>query len=592
MLQSEIFLCFKRLFISGLFFFYIICISAQSAPGLILSGNNANIFIRDYKISGFNSHIIAGDFASDTLFLNGAAVFMNKGYKDQGVQQADGYFLETDSLGNIIYKLQLWCQGKIPDSTAASADGAVKIFGAAGYENGDLLLSGFFSSDTLHFGNDNLPWQGKNSFFLIKIDRQGKTIWKKTVALKDNLGSGSIKAMLPDTDGSSLIAGEYFGEMQMDTLTMGCINCSVHDLNVFILKVSAAGVPMWGKRIGGNDFDYINGLSKDSYGHYIITGTFSSNSLPMGKDTLTDIAGSKGGTNMYTACLDNTGDVLWARQTINGNNEQGISIAADQDGNIYAMGNYDGTKLYLDDTVLSNKASSWNFFVVKYNQAGQVRWAKTFDGDYAQFGKSLLFNRGNLLLAGSFESASLIIGNDSLLNKGKSDIFIADMTTEGRMVSAESFGSDDDEIPLFITCENTGATKYIAGAYKSADLKIEDNQFMNNRSGFRYQNVFIAPLKKLHSSEELPGSIKEDLHIYPNPFSDVVKLDLHYQSATKGIVKVYDVYGRCVLQQPLHPGAGHSIFNLDTTGIPEGIYLFEYADCNHFRIENKLLKCK
>lgn len=567
-----------------LFFFFLNYHAwAQVLHHFSLSGNNANIFIRDHAIDGKNNHVLAGDFASDTFYLNGKAVFENKGLKNaNNAQQSDGYLISTDSSANILFALQIWADG----STSSANDASVKIFNTLITSDGDIILTGFFTFSQLHIGSSTIQATWPNSFFIICVDADGKLKWQKLAGLKDNFGTGAMAGLIQDKDGDVLICGNTFGTLYIDTATAGCVNCSAHDQNVFVIKLNTSGDLQWVAKAGGNDLDYVNGICADAAGRYYLTGTFSSNTLAFGTDTLYDAGGSKSGTNMYIACLDKNGQFIWGRQTINGNNEQATAIACDK-GYVYTTGNYDGSDLTIGTTTLNNSVSSWNLYLVKYSDSGKLLWVRTFDGDNAQFSKSITVAGANILLGGNFNGTYFKSDSYKLTNNGKSDVFVVKLDTAGKTTEAESFGgTGDEQLVNMVPCTDDKSV-FVSGTYNSASLKIGADSFTNQRSGFSYQDAFIARLKKNITEVKQSKYEFQPLSVYPNPFHDILTI-APGSAFVKGILSIYDMQGRKVYEETLSGDSRTTQLSLST--LPEGLYSIVLSTSGEYILTDRVVK--
>lgn len=96
---------------------------------------------------------------------------------------------------------------------------------------------------------------------------------------------------------------------------------------------------------------------------------------------------------------------VWARTTIAGtSNSIFRSVAADSAGNVYAVGNQDGTGSYSYGAGVSVAGISIgnNAVLVKYNGSGVAQWAKSTTGGFATYFNSVAVDiTGNIYAAGT-----------------------------------------------------------------------------------------------------------------------------------------------------------------------------------------------
>ena len=174
----------------------------------------------------------------------------------------------------------------------------------------------------------------------------------------------------------------------------GVFTLSAISLNMYLLKVNAAGNFVWAKQIGGgstlgsstgtsitidaSDNIYISGSSNK----IIASGTFD---FDPGTG-VTNVINPTGHYVMYILKLDSEGNHIWNRQFNNPSNTQYdldkmYQLKIDSAGNIYATGCYNGTVDFDPSEGVSNLTSNTNgnsteIFILKLNNQGNLVWAK------------------------------------------------------------------------------------------------------------------------------------------------------------------------------------------------------------------------
>jgi hypothetical protein len=137
----------------------------------------------------------------------------------------------------------------------------------------------------------------------------------------------------------------------------------------------------------------------------------------------------------------------WAKQV----NATSISSKADQNGNVYVTGAFDGTLTIGNFTLVDNStayAAALDVFVAKYNSAGNVMWAKSFSGNDNDIPKDITVdNNGNCIIFGEYVSQSIAFDNFTVYNFNSSptsankDVFITKLDLNGNVLWAKSYGS-------------------------------------------------------------------------------------------------------------------------------------------------------
>jgi hypothetical protein len=218
-----------------------------------------------------------------------------------------------------------------------------------------------------------------------------------------------------DGVGNVYVTGYY----TTPTITFGAftlINTGVGSM--FIVKYDASGIVLWAKNNIGGYY-----MTIDVAGNIILGGIFGGGSITFGTTTLTGINGY---TDIYIVKCDSLGNVIWAKVAGGIHQDKCYDISTDISGNIYLTGSYSSPYIVFDGDTLTNRDTSSTFtdmFVVKYDTAGNVSWAKGISADnYVgnETGSSVTTDyNGNVYVTGGYgnvnsNSHSIIFGTDTL----------------------------------------------------------------------------------------------------------------------------------------------------------------------------------
>ena len=138
-------------------------------------------------------------------------------------------------------------------------------------------------------------------------------------------------------------------------------------------------------------------------------------------------------------------DWLWAKGAGGTYNDYTHSIAVDANGNSYVTGYFDSPTITFGSTVLTNANSAGgtcDIFIVKYDESGNVLWAKGEGGTSTDYAYSITVDaNGNSFITGYFDSPSIIFGSTTLTNADNTgntgDIFIVKYNTSGNVLWAK-----------------------------------------------------------------------------------------------------------------------------------------------------------
>src|SRR4051812_8526496 len=93
----------------------------------------------------------------------------------------------------------------------------------------------------------------------------------------------------------------------------------------------------WLRDLRGSGTEEIRDVAVDASGNVYVTGSFNSGVMTAGTTTLTN-SGSGGTSDIFLVKYDRTGTVLWARKAGGGDQDYGVSVAADASGNVFICG--------------------------------------------------------------------------------------------------------------------------------------------------------------------------------------------------------------------------------------------------------------
>lgn len=233
---------------------------------------------------------------------------------------------------------------------------------------------------------------------------------------------------------------------------------------------------LWGAQGIGESEAYPTAV--DSAGNVYIMGYFPGQMI-FGTDTLTS-------QNVDVFCVkyDKLGSQLWAIQSKSPSPfsyAYGGAIATDLSGNEYLTGEYHDTVSFGAFTITS--PVSLNFYLVKYDSSGNVKWARQSNGGYYSNvdGGSLatdIYN--NVFAAGTF-SDSVSFGAYNLFT-GYFDAFLVKYDYLGNVVwakQARGLGRSPDYLGAITT--DRFENEYITGYFQ--DTVIFGNDTVNSNVG-------------------------------------------------------------------------------------------------------------
>ena len=332
----------------------------------------------------------------------------------------------TSAGGKDIYVAKVDASGSYVWAIRAGSTGTDGGYGVSTLVDGSAIVTGQFK-DTVVFGSTSLTSAGNADVFVAKIDASGAWVWATKAG-----GSSTDKAWYVSTlaDGSAIITGYYSGTIVFGT-SLPLVSVSGRD-DIFVAKISASGVFVWGTSAGGAaSRDEGIGVSALSDGSAIVVGTFKGPAT-FGDTVLT----GTGDSDAFVAKIDAAGSFAWATQAGGTSTDQAFRVSTLADGSAIFEGYFKDTATFGATTLTS--AGGQDYFVAKVTAAGAFVWATRAggsgdDGDES-WGVSALVD-GSAIVTGSF-AVTADFGATSLTSAGSLDVFIAKVDGSGAFLWA------------------------------------------------------------------------------------------------------------------------------------------------------------
>lgn len=202
----------------------------------------------------------------------------------------------------------------------------------------------------------------------------------------------------------------------------------------------------WVFRIGSTGTDAVEGVARASSGHVFVAATTNA-TIDLGSGPLA----SAGGTDGLVVALDASGVHRWSRRIGASADDRTRAIATDDTGGAIVVGQFDGT-IALGTTMLVAHATApaTDAFVIAYDDAGTVRWARALGhaGDGAE-AVAVSAAMGRIAVGGVFSGSLVVDATTTLVAGGGGglDYFVIVYDDAGTVVHARAFGApgvDDD----------------------------------------------------------------------------------------------------------------------------------------------------
>ena len=188
---------------------------------------------------------------------------------------------------------------------------------------------------------------------------------------------------------------------------------------------------IWSKNITGSKNLLPRGIVTDSDNNTYITGTFKTT------NTFDDVQiTSNGHFDIFLAKYSSKGELQWAIN--NGGTKEDVpwDIFIDSSNMIYIVGGLSDSAIFISsngnnsDTIYTS-SDKRDGYIAKYNSSGELQWVKNIlwgAGENLVMGVAVSNN--SILITGEFSDTAYTL-NDTLIAKGKTDLFYAKYNIDG-----------------------------------------------------------------------------------------------------------------------------------------------------------------
>ena len=187
-----------------------------------------------------------------------------------------------------------------------------------------------------------------------------------------------------------------------------------------------------------------------------------------------------GSFDVFVAKYDNTGNVLWAKGVGDSDNDEGLAIAVDKAGNSYVTGVFAG----------SPGGGIWDMFIAKYDSAGTLLWFKRAGGAGDDRGNGIaLDGNGNIYVVGAFASPTLTFESTTLTNAGSFSAYLAKYDSAGNFLWVRQTQGSGNDGASGVGVDATGNV-YMTGGFSSSSISFGGITITN--SGPSEHDIFVA----------------------------------------------------------------------------------------------------
>ncbi|MBK9221011.1 MAG: SBBP repeat-containing protein [Saprospiraceae bacterium] len=212
---------------------------------------------------------------------------------------------------------------------------------------------------------------------------------------------------------------------------------------------------IWAKQLGGASLDEGHSIIVDANGNVYTTGYFQGTSDFDPGPAIYNLTSNSGSYDIFISKLDASGNFLWAKRLGGANEDGGLSISIDLNGNVYTTGYFNGTVDFdpgpgIFNLIVTGNNGYSDIFISKLDASGNFLWAKQMVGQGEGGDRSFkiaIDDFGNVYTTGYFNGTVDFDPGPGIFNlvngNNPSEIFISKLNSTGNFLWAKKIGSID-----------------------------------------------------------------------------------------------------------------------------------------------------
>lgn len=307
--------------------------------------------------------------------------------------------------------------------------------------DGGAYVAGYFE-DVATFAPVQKTSAGKSDAFLAALKANGDFAWVATVG---GIAEETADALAVGADGTVAFGGLFSGVIDAGGLPAKAFGSD----DVFVAGVSPAGEIQWIWTAGGVASDATTALAATPDGGFVAAVSFT-RTATFGTSELT----TRGADDAALVKLSSRGAVEWVTQVGGEGNDYLKRLAVDGNGNVFVLGTFQDA-IDLGGGKLASAGAN-DLLIARFDASGRHVWSQRVGNPFNEVAGGIAADRaGGLVVTGSYDRDVDFLGTP-LVAAGESDVFVARLTADGKLVWVKSYGGPREEIGYGVAVDDAG----------------------------------------------------------------------------------------------------------------------------------------
>lgn len=297
-------------------------------------------------------------------------------------------------------------------------------------------------------------------YWVLKFDSNDELEWQKTYGGSlDDRGSDIIQT----SDGGYAILGYSFSA-DGDTTE----NAGLQDY--WIVKLDATGNISWEKSFGYQGADSGISMIETNDQGFLVLGILDVTASG-GAGNSSRTANRHAGGDYWALKLDVAGNLEWSRYFGGNFTDTPYGVVQTDDNGFIIAGSSDS-----EDTDISGNIGTYDFWVIKVSESGDLIWEKSFGGSQIDEARAIVkTDDANYIIAGDTRSND----NNVSQNKGAADLWLIKMSPSGNLIWEKTMGGSSFDVARAIKSSQDNSF-LLSGSSRSSDIDVSENKGQND----------------------------------------------------------------------------------------------------------------
>ncbi len=323
--------------------------------------------------------------------------------------------------------------------------------------DGGYIVSGFTQSND---GDITDKQDESFDYWLLKFNVENELQWQKTYGgSADERGNAIIQTQ----DGGYAVLGFSFSSDGDVTENSGL-------QDYWLAKLDANGTISWQKSFGYQGADSGVSVIQTNDQGYLVTGVLDVTASG-GEGNTARNSNRHAGGDYWALKLNPSGDIEWSKYFGGNFTDTPENVIQTEDNGFIIVGGSDSI-----DTDISNNIGTYDFWIIRISETGNLVWEKSFGGDQIDEARAIVKSSdGNYMIAGDTRSSN----NDISNNIGAADLWLIKISPIGDLLWEKTIGGTNFDVArAMVKTQDNGFL--LAGSSRSDDVDVSENKGQND----------------------------------------------------------------------------------------------------------------